>query len=89
MKVGKYINKERVTAILWSGDEKDLSEATAFANKGVGVEGVRLSMTGESLVILTEPRLIIPPDHWLVMSSSGRLSLRDPFVFRDTYEEIG
>jgi len=89
MKVGKYINKERVTAICWTGNEVDLPEAAAFASKGVGVEGVRLSMTGESLVILTEPRLIISPGHWLVMSSSGRLSLRDPFVFRDTYEEIG
>jgi len=89
MKAGKYINKERVTAILWSGDEKDLLEAIAFANKGIGVEGVRNSMTGESLVILTEPRLIIPPGHWLVMSSSGRLSSISPSVFRDTYEEIG
>jgi hypothetical protein len=87
MKVGKYVNKERVTAICWTGNEVDLPEAIAFASKGVGVEGVRLSMTGESLVILTEPRIVLPPGHWLVMSSSGRLSSRDPSVFSETYEE--
>jgi len=90
MKTGRYANKERVTAICWSGDGNDLSEATAFAMKGYGVEGTQLDMMGESLVVLLEPgqgklpRILVAPGQWLVLSTNGELRV----MYREDFEAI-
>jgi hypothetical protein len=93
MQIGRYANKERVTAICWSGDENDLSLATAFAMKGNGVEGAQLDMMGESLVILLEtgygnlPRMVVAPGQWLVLSTTGDLRVMYKEDFELVYEK--
>jgi len=60
--------------------------------KGYGVEGAQLDMIGESLVVLLEtgygnPRIVVAPGQWLVLSTNGELRVMYREDFEATYEK--